>query len=63
VAKRYITRQGVLRELLASYTELTAKQLEFVGGPYGKPYATGSTLANQISFSVSHSTADTDDPT
>jgi hypothetical protein len=55
MARRYITRQGVLRELLASYTGLTAKQLEFVRGPYGKPYVTCSQLANQISFSVSHS--------
>jgi 4'-phosphopantetheinyl transferase len=55
VATRYIIRQGILRELIASYTDLSANELEFVPGPYGKPYATGSELAKHISFNVSHS--------
>lgn len=49
---RFITRRGLLREVLSSYTQSGPGHLRFGQGQYGKPFLTGAESA--FSFNTSH---------
>jgi 4'-phosphopantetheinyl transferase len=52
---RFIAARGILRRLLAMYTQCPPGQLEFDYGPYGKPFLRRATSAPDIRFNLSHS--------
>lgn len=52
--KEFVVTRGVLRLLLEQYTGVSARQLSFRYGPYGKPLLINSN-APGINFNVSHS--------
>jgi 4'-phosphopantetheinyl transferase len=52
---RYIAGRGIVRDVLARYTGLTAGELSFSYGRHGKPSLAGAARRSGPSFSVSHS--------
>ena len=51
---RYIAGRGQLRELLATYLEITPAEVHFAYGPSGKPKLAESSDASKVHFNLSH---------
>lgn len=50
----FITGRGMLRRLLATYTQIEAAELEFAYGPKGKPFLKNTGSDNPLHFNVTH---------
>ncbi len=51
---RYIAGRGLLRLILASYTNIEASDLQFSYGPYGKPALAAAHNAGMLQFNLAH---------
>lgn len=53
--RRFIVGRGLLREILAGYTEAAPAELRFLQGAHGKPELVGSGAVRAPFFNLSHS--------
>ena len=51
--QRYIVTRAILRQILSSYTQLSAEKIRFIYGEKGKPFLAENPL--KLQFNVSHS--------
>jgi 4'-phosphopantetheinyl transferase len=52
---RFVISHARLRQILATYANVSPKSLQFGTGPYGKPYLTWPALSPRSEFNMSHS--------
>jgi 4'-phosphopantetheinyl transferase len=53
--RRFVSRRGILRAILAKYLETKPSALRFVSNEFGKPRVEDSQEACNVSFNLSHS--------
>jgi 4'-phosphopantetheinyl transferase len=52
--RRFALCRETLRRLCGAYTGLNPSELEFYGGPNGKPYVKSGLLSESLQFNISH---------
>ena len=55
--QQFLATRGRLKQLLAGYTGIAPRDIQFETGQYGKPRLAGTTIDDGLVFNVSHSGA------